>query len=240
MDARSAASRSAVEAQRQTMVNDIAHELRTPLSNIRVWLEAAEDGVAIPDGAFVSSLLEEALQLQHLVDDLQDLAAAEAGTLRLHFEPMDVRELLTRVADAHRAKATSAGSRLTVYLDGDPPLTADAVRIRQAVANLLTNAIRHTPNGHITLTARDDDGWTVIEVADTGTGIPPEDLPQIFDRFWRADKSRNRQTGGSGLGLAIVRQLVQAHGGTAEAHSQLGEGSTFTLRLPRQPQPAPS
>ncbi|OLT38045.1 hypothetical protein BJF79_27970 [Actinomadura sp. CNU-125] len=137
------------------------------------------------------------------------------------------------VAAAHRAKAEAAGSVLAVRVDGDPTPAADPVRIRQAVTNLVSNAIRHTPaGGRIVLGGRTDGAWTVIDVADTGPGIPPEDVPQVFDRFWRADKSRNRQTGGSGPGLAIVRRLVQAHGGTAEARSLAGEGAVFTLRLP--------
>ncbi|WSS53800.1 HAMP domain-containing histidine kinase [Streptomyces sp. NBC_01180] len=244
------AHRARLEEQRKAMVSDVAHELRTPLSNIRGWLEAAQDGLAEPDPAFVSSLLEEAVQLQHIIDDLQDLSAADAGALRLHVEPVRIQDLLGQVASAHQARAETAGVTLTVT--GAPPeapalvLAADPVRLRQAVGNLVTNAVRHTPpGGQVTLRVR---GGTpepgggpatdaapteaVVEVADTGTGIPAEYLPYVFDRFWRAEKSRNRRTGGSGLGLAIVRKLAEAHGGTASAASTEGEGSVFTLRLP--------
>ncbi|MET8606231.1 HAMP domain-containing sensor histidine kinase [Streptomyces rubiginosohelvolus] len=248
------AHRARLEEQRKAMVSDVAHELRTPLSNIRGWLEAAQDGLADPDPAFVSSLLEEAVLLQHIIDDLQDLAAADAGALRLHPEPVEVRELLGQVAAAHQARAENAGVTLAVTATAPgPALSADPVRLRQAVGNLVSNAVRHTPEGgRVTLrayvagpdasgpyaseegcgTVVMGGGTVVIEVTDTGSGIPADDLPHVFDRFWRAEKSRSRRTGGSGLGLAIVRKLVEAHGGTAEATSTEGEGSTFALRLP--------
>ncbi|MFJ4971270.1 sensor histidine kinase [Streptomyces sp. NPDC088755] len=288
------AHRARLEEQRRAMVSDVAHELRTPLSNIRGWLEAAQDGLADPDPAFVDSLLEEAVQLQHIIDDLQDLAAADAGVLRLHPEPVRIADLLAQVAAAHQARAETAGVTLTVVggaagatgvADGpDLELRADPVRLRQAVGNLVSNAVRHTPaGGRVTLRAYGEgcgsgdgagpgqgcgsesgrgtvpesgrgavsesgrgagagaesgsgaecgSGQVVIEVADTGTGIPAGDLPYVFDRFWRAEKSRSRRTGGSGLGLAIVRKLAEAHGGTASATSTEGTGSAFTLRLP--------
>ncbi|MFH8375772.1 sensor histidine kinase [Streptomyces cyaneofuscatus] len=235
------AHRARLEEQRKAMVSDVAHELRTPLSNIRGWLEAAQDGLADPDPAFVSSLLEEAVQLQHIIDDLQDLAAADAGVLRLHPEPVRVGELLSQVAAAHQARAETAGVTLTVEAGATTTVPADPVRLRQAVGNLVSNALRHTPEGGtVTLRAYGEEsgrlpdgaGDVVIEVADTGTGIPAGDLRHVFDRFWRAEKSRSRRTGGSGLGLAIVRKLAEAHGGTASATSTEGEGSAFTLRLP--------
>ncbi|MFI7286177.1 sensor histidine kinase [Streptomyces anulatus] len=231
------AHRARLEEQRKAMVSDVAHELRTPLSNIRGWLEAAQDGLADPDPAFVSSLLEEAVLLQHIIDDLQDLAAADAGVLRLRPEYVEARELLSQVAAAHQARAENAGVTLAVAATAPgPALHADSVRLRQAVGNLVSNAVRHTPEGgRVTLRAyasEEGDGAVLVEVADTGSGIPPEDLPQVFDRFWRAEKSRSRRTGGSGLGLAIVRKLVEAHGGTVDAKSVEGEGSTFVLRLP--------
>ncbi|MFD3884532.1 sensor histidine kinase [Streptomyces microflavus] len=245
------AHRARLEEQRKAMVSDVAHELRTPLSNIRGWLEAAQDGLADPDPAFVDSLLEEAVQLQHIIDDLQDLAAADAGVLRLHPEPVPVEELLGQVAAAHQARAETAGVTLTVVAGAAPVLHADPVRLRQAVGNLVSNAVRHTPaGGKVTLRAYGEGPGSgpgpevvVIEVADTGTGIPAADLPYVFDRFWRAEKSRSRRTGGSGLGLAIVRKLAEAHGGTAGATSTEGQGSAFTLRLPAaapSPAPAPS
>lgn len=225
--------RERLEELRKAMVGDVAHELRTPLSNIRGWLEAAQDGLADPDPDLVSSLLEEALLLQHIIDDLQDLAVADAGELRVHAEPVDVADLLAQVATAHRGSAEAAGVTLATRVDGRLRLVADPVRLRQAVGNLVSNAVRHTPpGGAVSLLARRADGDVVIDVADTGSGIAPDDLPLVFERFWRVEKSRSRRSGGSGLGLPIARKLAEAHGGSLTATSTLGEGSTFTLRLP--------
>jgi len=225
--------RERLEAQRKAMVSDIAHELRSPLTNIRGWLEVTRDGVVAPAPELLASLHEEALVLQRVIDDLQDLAAADAGTLRLHREPVAAGELLGQVAAAHRVAADTAGVTLRTRSDGEPWLDADPLRMRQALGNLVSNALRHTPaDGTVTLSARADGDDVVLEVTDTGSGIAPEDLPHVFDRFWRAEKSRSRRTGGSGLGLPIVRHLMTAHGGTAEATSRPGTGSVFTLRVP--------
>jgi len=233
--------RERMEAQRKAMVSDIAHELRTPLTNIRGWLEVTRDGIVDPDPELLASLHEEAVVLQRVIDDLQDLAAADAGALGLHREEVRADELLEQVAAAHRVGTEAAGIRLLTKVDGTPWLDADPVRMRQALGNLVSNATRHTPSGGaITLSARSQDGQVVLEVADTGSGIAPEDLPSVFDRFWRAEKSRSRRTGGSGLGLPIVRQLVAAHGGTVTVTSDLGAGSVFTLRLPCTMEPASS
>ncbi|MFJ9101658.1 sensor histidine kinase [Streptomyces sp. NPDC102405] len=232
--------RERLEAQRKAMVSDIAHELRTPLTNIRGWLEVTRDGVVDPDPALLASLHEEALVLQRVIDDLQDLAAADAGTLRLHREPVRCDELLQQVAAAHRVTAGAARVELRTDIDGGPWLDADPLRMRQALGNLVSNALRHTPaGGTVTLSARRDGDDIALAVADTGTGIAPADLPHVFDRFWRAEKSRSRRTGGSGLGLPIVRHLVAAHGGRVEAASEPGVGSVFTLRLPGGPAPQP-
>ncbi|GAB3961173.1 ATP-binding protein [Actinoallomurus acanthiterrae] len=222
-----------MERQRKAMVSDVSHELRTPLSNILGWLEAAQDGVAELDPALTASLVEEAALLRHIVDDLQQLALADAGRLRVHPEPIDAADLVEQIATVHRAAATAAGLTLTAEVRGTLPLEADPVRLRQAVGNLISNAVRYTPaGGRVTLRAYADGGDALIEVADTGPGIAPEHLPYVFDRFWRVEKSRSRQTGGSGLGLAIVRHLAEAHGGSATVRSDPGRGATFTLRLP--------
>ncbi|MFE7430956.1 sensor histidine kinase [Streptomyces sp. NPDC057545] len=236
------AHRARLEEQRKDMVSDVAHELRTPLSNIRGWLEAAQDGLAEPDPAFIASLHTEAVQLQHIIDDLQDLAAADAGVLRLHPEPVRIEDVLEQVAAAHQGRAETAGVVLTVRdtaADAPVPgLTADPVRLRQAIGNLVSNAVRHTPaGGRVALHAYVSEAGdqVVVDVVDTGSGIAAGDLPHVFDRFWRAEKSRNRRTGGSGLGLAIVRKLVEAHGGAVDASSVEGQGSVFTLRLRTDP-----
>ncbi|GCB53037.1 integral membrane sensor signal transduction histidine kinase [Streptomyces sp. NL15-2K] len=189
-----------------------------------------------PDPALLASLHDEALVLQRVIDDLRDLADADADALRLHREAVRRDELLDQVAVAHRVAADTAQVALSTAVEGKPWLDADPVRLRQALGNLVSNALRHTPaGGTVTLAARQDGDDVVLEVADTGTGIAPEDLPHVFDRFWRAEKSRSRRTGGSGLGLPIVRHLIAAHGGTAEATSEPGIGSVFTLRLPGAP-----
>jgi two-component system sensor histidine kinase BaeS len=227
-----AAARGQAERLRKDLVSDIAHELRTPLSNIRGWLEAVQDGVTEADPALVESLLEEALLLHHIIDDLQDLAMADAGTLRLHRELVSVGELLATVVAAHRA----AAGGVDLACDGDGQVWADPVRLRQVVDNLVTNALRHTPaGGRVELRGFADGDDLVIEVRDTGTGIAAEDLPHVFERFWRAEKSRSRLTGGSGLGLAIVKKLVEGHGGTVGVASTVGEGSRFWVRLPKDP-----
>ncbi|MEU4220732.1 HAMP domain-containing sensor histidine kinase [Actinoplanes sp. NPDC026623] len=231
----SAARREQAETQRRAMVSDVAHELRTPLTNIRSWLEAAQDGLAPTDVHLLGLLHEEAVLLQHVIDDLTDLAAADAGTLRLHPEPTYVRDVVTQVAESHRGTAHAAGVHLAIEVRDEPVLRADPVRLRQMVGNLVSNGIRHTPRGGtVTIGAHD----TTITVRDTGTGISAEHVDKIFNRFWRADRSRSRTTGGSGLGLAIARQLTEAHGGTIEVRSEPGRGALFTIRLPEDQVPS--
>ncbi|MEV7980272.1 HAMP domain-containing sensor histidine kinase [Streptomyces sp. NPDC086519] len=225
--------RERLEEQRKAMVSDIAHELRSPLTNIRGWLEVTRDGLVDPDPALLASLHEEALVLQRIIDDLQDLAAADAGTLRMHREPVRAADLAEQVAAAYGVAADTAGVTLLTDADGTAWLDADPVRMRQALGNLVSNAIRHTPaDGTVTLAARRDGDDVVLTVTDTGQGIAADDLPHVFERFWRAEKSRSRRTGGSGLGLPIVRHLLAAHDGTAEARGEPGKGAEFILRLP--------
>jgi two-component system sensor histidine kinase BaeS len=217
------------------MTADIAHELRSPLTNIRGWLEATRDGIGVHDAARNASLLEESILLQQIVDDLQDLAMADADRLQLDKTELDVTALLTQVQAAHATASAAAGITLAVRVTDGLNLFADPTRMRQAMHNLVGNSLRHTPSGGaVTIEARIEAGTVVIDVIDTGSGISPDDLPHVFDRFWRADKSRNRSSGGSGLGLAIVRRLVEAHGGSVSARSTVGHGSTFTIRLPVQ------
>lgn len=221
-----------LEEQRKAMVSDVSHELRTPLSNLRGWLEAAQDGVADLQPDRMEMLVGETLLLQTIIDDLQDLALADAGKLRLSPEPLAGGTLVEQVVSSYRLRADEAGIRLVAEAD-EVVLRADRTRLVQAVGNLVGNALRHTSApGTVTVRARCEKWDAVIEVADTGAGIAPEDLPQVFDRFWRAEKSRSRQTGGSGLGLAIVRNLAELHGGSVAVESTVGVGSTFTLRLP--------
>ncbi len=222
------------EKLRRNLVADVAHELRTPLSNIRGYLEAVGDGVIKPDTAVTRSLYEEATLLSRLVDDLQDLALAEAGKLKLVYQPEDIAELIKQTAAVVQTQATAKGVSLAVDLsDKLPPVNIDSHRIVQVLRNLLENAAAHTAKEDtITVTARQQDNWVKVSVADTGEGMPGEDIPNIFERFYRVDKSRTRAVGGSGLGLTIAKQLVEIHGGKIEVESELGKGSRFTFTLP--------
>jgi len=223
-----------LEELRRNMVTDVAHDLRTPLSNIRGYLEALQDGVVEPKREVVDSLHEEAMLLNRLVDDLQELALAEAGQLKLERQPVAPTDLVNRALEAARPRAEAEGVVLRADLpEGLPLADVDPQRIGQVLGNLLSNALTHTPSGRqVVVTAKARESEVELSVSDTGEGISPEDLPYVFERFYRADKSRSRATGGTGLGLAIARQLVEAHGGRISVESQVGQGTTFTFTLP--------
>jgi two-component system sensor histidine kinase BaeS len=239
------------------MVTDVAHELRTPLTNLRAQLEAIEDGLVAADEAALRSLHEETLLLSRLVEDLQDLAIAESGGLRLDRGDVAPREALASAAAAFRSRAESEGIALEVEPApaGLPPVSADPARLAQVLRNLVANALTHTPRGgRVTLRAVRDEGAggaagagaaayaaadapagapaVRFEVRDTGEGIPTEHLPHVFDRFYRADPSRARATGGAGLGLSIVRHLVEAHGGRVAVASAPGAGTVVSFTIP--------
>jgi two-component system sensor histidine kinase BaeS len=222
------------EALRRAMVTDVAHELRTPLTNLRGYLEAVRDGVTEPRTEVIESLYEEAMLLSDLVDDLQDLTLSEAGQLTLHREPLDVTSLLCAAAQAVQPRARAQGVELTVRTGADlSRVDADRQRIGQVLRNLVANALTHTSaGGMVRLGAWRSGERVTIEVLDTGSGIPPEHLPNVFERFYRADPSRTRATGGAGIGLAVVKRLVDAHGGCVEVDSAPGRGSRFRFTLP--------
>ncbi|MFK4099988.1 sensor histidine kinase [Streptomyces sp. NPDC019531] len=230
-------SLQAGEERQRRLTGDIAHELRTPLANLRGYLEALRDGIVEPTPDLLASLHEEALLQQRIVEDLQDLALAEAGALTYHPAEVDLRELLEAGRTAHRAQAETAGVALELEAPGPVTVVADPDRLRQVVGNLVGNALRATAaGGTVTLAVAPRGELAVVEVRDTGRGISAEDLPHLFDRFWRADASRGRATGGSGLGLSIARQIVTDHRGTIEARSTVGVGTTFTIVLPAAPE----
>jgi len=221
------------EQMKRNMVADVAHELRTPLSNIRGYLEAVRDGVVKADTDTIRSIDEEAALLSRVVDDLQELSLAEAGELKLVCRAEDVSRLIMQSVAAEQSRATAKGLSLSVEMShGLPAVSIDSQRISQVLHNLLDNAVAHTAEGGITVAVRQQNNWVEISVADTGEGIPEEDLPNIFERFYRVDRSRTRATGGSGLGLTIAKYLVEAHGGRIEAWSERGKGSRFSFTVP--------
>ncbi|MFC2062402.1 sensor histidine kinase [Chloroflexota bacterium] len=222
------------ERLQRDMIADIAHELRTPLSNIRGYLEAIQDGVIEADTGTIRSLDEEAALLSRLVDDLQELSLAETGALRLIYHKKDIGLLLQQTVAGVQVLTKAKGLSVSVDLADEIPLVnIDSQRISQVLRNLLENAIAYSSSGDtITVTSRQLGDNLEVAVSDTGEGIPAEDLPNIFERFYRVDKARARATGGSGLGLTIAKRLVEAHGGQINAHSEPGQGSRFTFTLP--------
>lgn len=226
------ASLARQETLRRNLMADIAHELRTPLSVMLGDLEALLDGVYQPTPEALASLHEETLLLSRLVDDLRALALAEAGQLRLERQPTELRDLLAGVAEAFALQAESQGQVLKLELPTERLWAeTDPQRVRQVVVNLVSNALRHAAvaGGQVVVSATRAGAEVEISVADDGPGIPAEDLPHIFDRFWRAGQKRAES---SGLGLAIARELVTAHGGRIWVESAAGQGTVFRFTLP--------
>ncbi len=218
---------------RRQMTADIAHDLRTPLSVILGYTEALSDGKLQASPAIAATLHQEALHLNHLIDDLRTLSLADAGELPLYRNWIAPGALLERAVAAYGMQAEQQGITLrTEIAAGLPALNVDAQRMAQVLGNLASNALRHTPaGGDVTLSAVQEDGAVLLSVHDTGDGIPPEDLPHIFERFYRGDQAR-QSFGASGLGLSIAKSIVEAHGGSLTVASAAGQGSTFTVRLP--------
>ncbi|AGZ42504.1 sensor histidine kinase [Actinoplanes friuliensis] len=221
------------EERQRRLVADVAHELRTPLSNLRGYLEGLSDGVVEPSRDLFASLHEETLLQGRILDDLQVLALAEAGNLGYTRTPVDLADLVGNGSTAHRAVAKEAGIALTVDVPAPVRVEADPDRLRQVLGNLLTNAIRYTDaGGHVLVRVREEASEAVLTVEDTGVGMTEADLSRVFDRFWRADPARQRATGGTGLGMTIAHRIVTDHGGRIEVTSELGKGTKFTVHLP--------
>ena len=228
------------EESRRQLFADIAHELRTPLAVIRSTVQALGDGVYKPSAAHVDTVMRRVDMLTQLINDIRDLSLADVGQLRLERTDVAVGALLEAAHERHAPLA--AEHDLTLRIENaadDALLQVDRTRIHQALENLLRNALTHTPSGGtITIRAsRTTDerrqNWVSLDVVDTGPGFGPDELPRVFDRFYRADSSRSRVQGGTGLGLAIVRGIAQAHGGEAIARNNAdGPGATVGLRLP--------
>lgn len=229
-----AASLERTEVLRRRMVTDIAHELRNPLVTIGGTLEAIQDGVYPSSPEVLDALADETDHLRRLVADLHDLSLADAQGLQLARAQTDLTTLVSSVVETHQAAARAAAVALMADLPTRPlQADVDPGRIRQALANLVVNAIRHAgEGGRVDVRLRRLDDAVAIEVADDGDGIEPAHLDDVFERFWRADGSRSRDTGGSGLGLAISRSLARAHGGDLVVASVPGAGAAFTLTLP--------
>jgi len=218
------------EQIRRNLVADVAHELRTPIAILQAGHEALLDGVAEPTPAELGSLRDEVLRLARMVGDLQTLAAADAAALNLARTPTDLAELAATAADSLARRFEAAGITLDRELSASPVL-ADPHWLHQVITNLLTNALKFTPaGGRVTISTRSNDTEAVLRVADTGAGIPDDDLPRIFDRFFRGQQAA--QISGSGIGLTVAAELAQAHGGRLTAASELGHGTQMTLSLP--------
>jgi two-component system sensor histidine kinase BaeS len=220
------------EGLRKASVADLAHELRTPVMGLLGRIEAAQDGVFQDEAKNLAAMHDEVTRLTYLLDDLSALADAEHPGVLLNVEPVDLAEVaagqMSAFADRFADKGIALRSHLQpAVVDGDPQ------RLGQIVVNLLSNALRYTnAGGHVDLVVRRTGSEAVLEVADTGIGIAADDLPQVFSRFWRGERSRSRATGGAGIGLSIVQALVHAHGGRITVESAVGVGSVFRVAIP--------
>ncbi|MCL6450487.1 MAG: HAMP domain-containing histidine kinase [Acetobacteraceae bacterium] len=226
-----------LEQMRREFVASVSHELRSPLTSIRGFVQGVLDGTVPPDRQqhYLSLALSECGRLGRLIDELLDLAALEAGSGSLSLGRVDLRAVAGEAVAQMQPQAQARGVELRCEPGPEPTsVKADADRVKQVVINLLDNGIRFTPEGgRVRVAVRLLPSWGELEVSDTGPGIPAEELPHIWERFYKADKARTRSRGGTGLGLAIVKRLVEAHGGTVSAESEVGRGTTFRVRLPR-------
>ena len=232
--------RDQLERERRELTVSISHDLRTPLASVRAMVEALSDEV-VDDPAeverYYGNIRREVERLSRMIDDLFELAQIDAGALQLRTRALTLQEVTAEVVDAMQAQALRREVRLAIEISGEPPaLPLDGARIERAVANLVRNALEHTPaGGEIRVSIAADGEGVRLSVADGGNGVAADDLPHIWDRFYRGEKSRRRSTGGAdgaGLGLAIVRGIVEAHGGTVAARSEPGAGAVFTFHLP--------
>lgn len=231
-----------LEQARKELISSVSHDLRTPLASIRAMVESINDGVVSDQGTvrrYLRTIETEVENLSQLISDLFELSQMEAGTLELHLESSSLADLISDTLESMSAQATAGGRHLNLKgsVDGEvPSVVMDAPRVQRVLYNLVQNALRHTPpDGTIYILARDVGTEVHVEVSDTGEGIPDEELSRIFDRFYRSERSRSRDTGGVGLGLSIAKGIVEAHGGRVWVESALGKGSTFGFALPKTP-----
>jgi len=230
-----------VESRRRELVGDLTHELRTPLTIVKGYLEGLADGTIAPSDEIYGRLVRETERLQRLVNDLQELSKLESGYLPIEAREVAIAPLVTQVCDRFCDQLIASDDlALTTDLSADLPEKAltvwgDPARIEQVLVNLLSNALRHTAKGEVNVRIYTEEDFLWIAVSDTGIGISEADLLHVFERFWRADRSRDRASGGSGIGLAVSRRLVALQGGKIVAKSRLGKGSTFSFSLPMRP-----
>ena len=232
--------RAAVDAERRELTASISHDLRTPLASIRAMLEALDDDVVedhVEVRRYYATMRREIDRLSRMINDLFELPQIDAGALRLDTRPVAIQEVLSEVVDAMQAQARRQGIGLTLEAPNAPIVVPmDGERMERAIANLVRNALEHTPHdGAVHVSASSHNGCAMLAIRDTGDGISPEDLEHIWARFYRAEQSRTRRPDGAegaGLGLAITRGIIEAHGGTIDATSQPGQGTTMTIRLP--------
>jgi signal transduction histidine kinase len=230
-----AAQLETAETLRQNLLSDVAHELRHPVHIINGNLQAILDGVYPLSTEEIARLVEQTNHLSAMINDLHELAQAEAQQLAMHKQATDIAQLVKDVTAVFTPAAAAKEVDLQVELLGAmPTLTVDASRMRQVLHNLLDNALKHTPeNGRISVSVEQREAVLQVRIQDSGEGITSEELPHVFDRFYRIDRSRSREQGSAGLGLAIVRAIVEAHGGAVTASSSgPGQGSLFTLNIP--------
>lgn len=226
-----------LERLRQDFVANVSHELRTPLSSIKGYAETLLEG-ALDDAAnahdFVGIIHRDSQRLSKLIDDLLDLSKIESGKMKMVFLPVDMRGVILRVAAVLENQAKNKLVSLSVEAEEDlPKVMADESRLSQVILNLLDNAIKYTQEGgSVKISVRIEDEHARVDVADTGIGIPDEDISRIFERFYRVDKARSRELGGTGLGLSIVKNIISAHNGQVWASSQFGKGSIFSFTIP--------
>jgi len=222
-----------VERRRQDLVADLTHELRTPLTVIGGYLEGLADGSVPADPQIYGRLNRETKRLKKLISALQELSRAEAGYLPLELHAVSLKPLCSEVLEKLRHQVPDDGPDLQLAVGELPSVWADPERVEQILINLLSNALRHTPKGRVRVDGQPLGDYVELTVSDTGSGIAPENLAHIFERFWRADRARGQETGaGSGIGLTIVKKLVEIQGGTVKVKSSLGQGSSFSFTLP--------
>lgn len=231
---RMALSLQDVEQQRRDLMSDLTHELRTPLTIVRGYLEEVADKRQSLTPEMAQLLVRETRRLERIVNDLQELSVAEAGQLPLKLQAVDLPPLFEKLLLRFESQIMEDGPQLGWQCDDNiAPILADPDRLEQILVNLLGNAIKHTAQGHIILRAWETSRQVWIAVSDTGTGLTPDELPHVFDRFWRSSRLQSKQSPGTGIGLAITKRLVELQGGAITVESEYGRGTTFKFYLPR-------